>query len=318
MECRDLVSASDVLINDGKVYHLNLKPNELAKDIIIVGDPDRVSFIADEFLVTKEIDRFHRGLRTITGIVKDTYQRVSIVTSGMGTPSLEIVLNELVVLNEIDLQTRKRYAEYDLMNIIRVGTSGGLQPATDLGTIIITDYSVGLDNTGLFYNVKNSDDGCQHLEDVIRKTINCAINPNSRSKGTIYPYVSRANPDVVIALERAAQELGVYHKKGVTVSNSGFFANQGRHVSRLPITVPNIDGLLASIETKIDNLKIENMEMEASFLLFFMNALGYRAGAICPVIANRRSDTFTACYTQSIKVAAQVALNALNMLQLAS
>jgi uridine phosphorylase len=123
---------------------------------------------------------------------------------------------------------------------------------------------------------------------------------------------------VVKALERAAQELGVYYKKGVTVSNSGFFANQGRDVSRLPLTVPNIDGLLASIKTKIDNLKIENMEMEASFLLFFMNALGYRAGAICPVIANRRSDTFTACYSQSIRVAAQVALNALNMLRLAS
>ena len=94
--------SSDLPIVDGRTYHLDLRPEDLAENIIIVGDPDRVTFIADEFLGAKEIDRFHRGLRTITGYVKETGQRVSIVTSGMGTPSLEIVLNEIVALNEID------------------------------------------------------------------------------------------------------------------------------------------------------------------------------------------------------------------------
>jgi uridine phosphorylase len=315
MRYNDLVTASDFPITDGKVYHLNLKPEELAKDVLIVGDPDRVPLIADEFFVRKEIDRFHRGLRTITGVVEDTYQRVSIVTSGMGTPSLEIVLNELVALNEIDLLTRKRYAKFDRMNIIRVGTSGGLQLDTNIGTFIITEYAIGLDNTGLFYNVKNTNDGCQELEDIIRETISRASTSSSKSRKKIFPYVSRANPEVVRALEKTAQELDVDYKKGVTTSNSGFFANQGRQISRLPLTIPDIDDLLASTKTKIANLRIENMEMESSFLLFFMGALGYRAGAICPIIANRRNNTFTTCYSQNIKVAAQIALNALNLLK---
>jgi uridine phosphorylase len=318
MGSRGSFSASDLLTNDGRVYHLDLGPNELAKDIIIVGDPDRIPFIATEFFVVEEVNRFHRGLRTITGIVKDTCQRVTLVTSGMGTPSLEIVLNEIVALNEIDFQTRKRNAEHDIMNIIRVGTSGGLQPDTELGTLIITDYAIGLDNTGLFYNVENTDWKCQYLEDIIREAVDHVIPSDSRLKGKIFPYVSRANPNVVRALERTAKELGRAYRKGVTVSNSGFFANQGRHLSRLPLTVPDIDGLLASTDPGIAGLKIENMEMEASFLLYFMGALGYRAGAICPIIANRRKDTFTTRYMPNIKDAAKVALDALYMLHLAS
>lgn len=307
-------SDSDLITVDGRAYHLDLGPKELAKDIIIVGDPNRVPFIADEFLVAEEVDRFHRGLRTITGIARDTSQRVSIVTSGMGTPSLEIVLNEIVALNEIDFQTRKRKAEYDIINIIRVGTSGGLQSDSELGVLVVTDYAVGLDNTGLFYNVKNSERKCRNLEDVIREAVDSVIPPDSRFKGKIFPYVSRANPDMVRALERAAKELGIEYRRGVTVSNSGFFANQGRHISRLSLTVPDIDGVLTSIDIGIDGLKIENMEMEASFLLHFMGALGYRAGAICPVIANRRSDTFMVRYAQNMKDAAKVALDALYML----
>jgi uridine phosphorylase len=111
MENRVNFRASDLPISEGRVYHLALSPEELAKDIIIVGDPERVSFIADEFLADRECDRYHRGLRTITGRVKETGKRVSIITSGMGTPSLEIVLNEIVALNEIDFIRKKRKTE---------------------------------------------------------------------------------------------------------------------------------------------------------------------------------------------------------------
>lgn len=304
-------SASDLLIVDGAVYHLNLKPEELTNNILVVGDPDRVPLIADEYFDTKEVDRFHRGLRTITGTVKGSDLRVSVITSGMGTPSLEIVLNEVVALNEVDFQTRKRKAEYDTINIIRVGTSGGLQPDTELGTLIITDYAVGLDNTGLFYDTPHFDERCQILEDRVRKAIDSVISPSSRFRGSIFPYASRAAPDISKALEIAAKELDVKHKRGVTISNSGFFANQGRDISRFPLTVPDIDGVLAALDTGINGLKIENMEMEASFLLHFMGALGYRAGAICPAIANRRMDTFTVQYAQNVRDAAEVALKAL-------
>lgn len=306
---------SDLPIINGKVYHLDLRPEDLAKDIIIVGDPERVPFIADEFFDTKEVDRFHRGLRTITGYVKETGQRVSVITSGMGTPSLEIVLNEIVALNEIDFHTRARKSEYDMITIIRVGTSGGIQYDTELGTLVITDYAVGLDNTGFFYNASYYDEGCKTLEDRIRKTIDEVIPHNSRFKGKIFPYASKAHQDVVKALEREAQNIGVKYKRGITVSNSGFFANQGRVVSRVSLTLPEIDSVLASMDTGIEGLRMENMEMEASFLLYFMGALGYRAGAICPVIDNRREEKFAEQYTPYIRASAKIALKALNALR---
>jgi uridine phosphorylase len=297
--------------SNGKVYHLGLRPEELSNDIIIVGDPERVPFIADEFFDTKEVDRSHRGLRSITGYVKETGQRVSVITSGMGTPSLEIVLNEIVALNEIDFNTMKRKSEYDMITIIRVGTSGGIQQDTELGTLIITDYAVGLDNTGLFYNAPFYDEGCKMLEEKIRKTIDGVIPHGSRFKEKIFPYATKAHNDVVKALEREAQRSGTKYKLGITVSNSGFFANQGRVVSRVSLTVPEIDSVLASIDTGIEGLRIENMEMEASFLLHFMGALGYRAGVICPVIDNRRKGEFIPQYTQYVMDATEIALRTL-------
>lgn len=302
----------DLPMIDDRVYHLDLTPEELAKDIIIVGDPERVPFIADEFLDTKEVDRYHRGLRTITGYAKDTGMRVSIVTTGMGTPSLEIVLNEIVALNEIDFNKKERKKEYERINIVRVGTSGGLQSDTELGTLIITDYVVGLDNTGLFYNAPYYDERCKMLEDRVRGVIDSAIPDNTRFKGRIFPYASRAHQDIVLVLERMALGFGIKHKKGITISNSGFFANQGRAASRISPTIPDIDELLASLDTGIEGLKIENMEMEASFLLHFMGALGYRAGVICPVIDNRHKGVFLGEYTQHIKDATSIALKALH------
>jgi len=306
---------SDLPIVDGKVYHLNLRPGELAKDILIVGDPERVPFIADEFFSNHEIDIFHRGLRTITGNVKETGLRVSIVTSGMGTPSLEIVLNEIVALNEIDFQKRTRKDEHDMITIIRVGTSGGMQQDTELGTLVITDYVVGLDNTGMFYDAHDQGDDLRLLEDRIRDALDSSIPMNSRFKGKIFPYASRAHPDVVKVLERESQKLGIPYKRGITISNSGFFANQGRVVSRVPLTVPEIDGVLALVDTDIEGLNIENMEMEASFLLHFMGALGYRVGVICPVIDNRRDEKFMAQYEEHIKNAARIALRVLYILK---
>ena len=306
--------AADMQIVDGKVYHLDLRPEEVAKDVIIVGDPERVPFIADEFLDSREIDRFHRGLRTITGRAKESGQRVSIVTSGMGTPSMEIVINEIVALNEIDFHKRTRKEEYDSITIIRVGTSGGVQPETELGTLILTDYVVGLDNSGLFYNAPSPDERCKALEEKVREALERAIPRDSRFKGTLFPYASRANHGVIEAMEREAKSLGVKCKRGITASNSGFF-NQGRTISRIPITVPDIDGILASVDTGIEGLKIENMEMEASFLLHFMGGLGYRAGVICPVIDKRREGTFISQYTRQIRDAVKIAFGVLYSLK---
>jgi uridine phosphorylase len=309
-------NTSDLPIFNNKVYHLGLSPEELAKNIIIAGDPERVPFITEEFLGDCEVDRSHRGLRTITGTSRETGQRVSITTSGMGTPSLEIVLNEIVALNEIDFNTMTRKEAFEPLTIIRVGTSGGLQYDTALGTLIVTDYAIGLDNTGLFYSPTLYDKGCEMLEEMIRECVEAATARTSRFKRRIFPYVSRASYEITAGMEREADKLGVRYKKGITVSNSGFFANQGRDISRVPVTVPDIDGLLASLDTGIPGLRVENMEMEASFLLHFMGGLGYRAGSICAVIDNRREDRFAEHYTHYIKDAVRVALRTLHSAEL--
>lgn len=227
---------------------------------------------------------------------------------------MEIVLNEIVALNEIDFNTLKRKEEYEAINIIRVGTSGGIQPDTELGTLIITDYVVGMDNTGLFYDAPYQEEKCRRLEERVGDAIDANIPDKSRFKGKIYPYAARAHKDVVDALERNAASLSVQYRRGITVSNSGFYGSEGRAVSGIHLTVADMDGVLASLETGIEGLRFENMEMESSFLLHFMGALGHRAGVICPVIDNRCQGTFMTQYTKHIRDAVSVALSALHTL----
>jgi uridine phosphorylase len=305
-------TASDLPITpEGRIYHLHLLPLELAPDILIVGDPDRVPLVADSHLATVEVDVCHRGLRTITGRVKQTEQRISIVASGMGTPSVEIVLQELMALNEIDFATRERRTEFPRLHIIRVGTAGGLQPDTTLGTAIISNYAVGMDNTGLFYEVAPIDRHCTELETLVFQAIQGAISAQSRFWGKIHPYVSRADPGVVQALEQAAIALNVNYQVGITVANSGFFANQGRDISRIAPTVPELDRLFANLAPGIGTMRFENMEMESSLLLHLASGLGYRSGVICPTIANRRWNTFADDYLVHIQSATSVAIQAL-------
>jgi uridine phosphorylase len=287
----------------------------LAPDIIIVGDPDRVGMIAKEFFDQVDVDTAHRGLHTVTGRVARTRQRVSLVTSGMGTGSLEIVLQEIVALHELDFATRKQRATHPTIHIIRVGTSGGLRTETQLGTSIIARYAVGLDNTGLFYDSPVTDSMCEKIEDQIRTALDFHAPVGRRFKGAIVPYVAKADDLVFSALMKCAGARHAPHLAGITTSNAGFFANQGRDVTRLDLTVPDIDLILSEMPPVGDNLHFENMEMESSFLFHFMNSLGHRAGAICPAIANRRNDTFASDIFGSVAQATTVALEALALLR---
>jgi uridine phosphorylase len=305
---KEIFSAAELPIVNGRVYHLDLAPGEIAGNIILVGDPDRVPFIADEFLAGREVDRSHRGFRTITGCDRNSGQRVTIVTSGIGTPSTEIILNELVALNEIDFKTRCRKKDYTPLTVIRIGTCGGLQTDSELGTLIVTDYAVGLDNTGLFYDAPCNDSCCHLLEVRVREVLAATIGDGARFKAKISPYATRADTEVRVALEKEALHLGVRCKKGITVTSSGFFANEGRSVSRVAPTAPDICTHLAAIDTGNACLRIENMEMEASFLLHFMGAIGYRAGVITVIIDKRCDGTFIDDYLEHIRAAVQVTL----------
>jgi uridine phosphorylase len=305
-------SQSDIIMSSqGEVYHLAISEKQLSRNILTVGDPDRVSFIAKEFLSSVEHEVFHRGLRTITGTVRETGQRVSLVTSGMGTPSLEIVLAELMTLNEIDPATRKRRTEIKPLTIIRVGTSGALHETTELGSAIITSYAVGLDNTGLFYDSPPADKECVAIEGSIKKMLDQVMAPSSRFYGKIHPYVSKANPAVLAALQAQATKLKAPHHVGVTVASSGFHGNQGRDVARIALSVPDIDLHLSKLELP-QGQRVLNMEMESSHLFHYAWGLGYRAGTVCAAVANRRSETFAANSAEGVLRAVQIALGALS------
>jgi uridine phosphorylase len=313
-------TASDLPVDDeGRIYHLQVRPEEIAPDILLVGDPGRAEFIGDSFLSDLELTHEHRGLVTVTGTARFSGRQATIIsplrttvtTSGMGTPSLEIVTNELVALNEIDLETRTRKADHQRLHIIRVGSSGSLQASTALGTPIITTYAIGLDNTGLFYEAPYPDETCERLEKEVTAVLERSMNADSRFRGKIQPYVARAEPNVVRALVEASAELGVQTKKGLTVSAAGFFLPQGRPTGRLKASLPEVDAILGEFDPHVDGQCIENMEMETSFLTHFLGGLGYWTGAICPAIANRREDTFTCTYQEAMEDAIRVALLAL-------
>jgi len=314
---------ADLPIDAGRIYHLQVKPEQVAPDILLVGDPGRAEFIGSTLLRDLELEHEHRGLVTVTGTSQITGNRATIIsplkttvtTSGMGTPSLEIVLNELVALHEIDFTTRTRKPDFPRLHVIRVGTSGALQASTPLGTPIITSYAIGMDNTGLFYETPCPDEHCGRLERELAHLVSGSMSEDSRFHDKIHPYVARAEPAMAAALLEAATRLGVRAKLGLTVSSSGFFAPQGRDVSRLRPSAPELDRVFAEYDPRVGGQRIENMEMEASFLLHFLGGLGHWAGAICPAIANRRLDTFDHHYLEAVGDATKVALLALAKLR---
>jgi uridine phosphorylase len=313
-------NASDLPVDEkGRIYHLQISPDQIASDIILVGDPGRAKFVGSRFFREVEVEHEHRGLVTVTGIAEISGKPATIIsprkttvsTHGIGTPSLEIVIGEIVALKEIDFTTRVPKTDFPRLHVLRLGTSGGLQASTKLGTSIITSYGVGLDNTAFFYETPHQDDHCARIEGEVEQIIHGAMRKDSRFYGKIHPYVSHAEPTLVDALREAAEELDVPAQIGLTVSNSGFFAPQGRDIFRLHPTVADLDQILSEYNPGLDGQRIENMEMEASYLIHFLTGLGHWAGAICPTIAHRREDTFDHHYQESIARATRVALLAL-------
>ena len=313
-------TAADLPIDeDGRIYHLQIKPGQIAPDILLVGDPGRAEFIGSTFLRDLEVEHEHRGLVTVTGTSEITGEQATIIsparttvtTSGMGTPSLEIIVGELVALNEIDFETRTRKLNFPRLHVIRLGSSGGLQVSTELGKPIITTYAIGLDNTGLFYEAPYPDETCKRLEDEIGYVVNGAVSTESRFYRKIHPYVSRAEPNLVSALVEASTSLDVETKIGLTVSSPGFWAPEGRDVFRLKPSLAELDKVFSEFDPRLDGQRVENMEMESSFLLHFLGGLGYWAGSICPAIANRQLDVFASQYQDAMLNAAKVALLAL-------
>ncbi len=306
----DQLSSDDLPIVNGRVYHLDLAPEELARHVIVVGDPDRVPVLADEFLATREVDRFHRGFRTITGVVAETGQRVSFVTSGIGAPSTEIVLNELAALNEVDFSTMTRRENWQPLTLVRLGTSGGLNSATPVGSLVLTDYVVGLDNTALYYDVPLPDTTCAFLEEEVRMAIRRAEVPSTRFADTLTPSAAKADRHLLAALAAETSVSAVPWERGLTFSSAGFFAEQGRGVARIGTTHVDLLDALERLDCGKTGLAVQNMEMEAGFFLHVLGGLGYRAAVVCVVINQRATGVFLNDYRRQILTGARLILQA--------
>ena len=272
---------SELIINgDGSIFHLHVKPEQLADKVILVGDPGRVSLVASHF-DSQECDIESREFHTITG----TYcgKRISVVSTGIGCDNIDIVLNELDALANIDFKTRMEKEQLRKLTLVRIGTCGGLQEYTPVGTFIASEKSIGFDGLLNFYSGRN--DVCDlPFEEAFKQHMQW--NPQLCA-----PYVIDADKET---LERIAGDEMV---RGVTIACGGFFGPQGREL-RIPLADPKQNEKVESFE--YNGHRITNFEMESSALAGLARLMGHKAVTCCMVIANRRAKNVNANYKNSI------------------
>lgn len=285
------IEASELIINeDGSIFHLHLLPHQLAEKIILVGDPNRVNLVANNF-DTQKCSVENREFRTITGTYKG--KRISVISTGIGCDNIDIVMNEIDALANIDFQSRTIKPELKTLEIVRIGTCGGLQPHCPIGTFIASEISIGFDGLLNFYGGRNQ--VCNHeLEkDFI-------AHMNWRDNQCIpHPYVVHADKELT---QRIAQTDMV---RGVTIACGGFYAPQGRTL-RLPLADPCQNEKIISFR-KGEHC-ITNFEMESSAISGLSLLMGHKALTVCMVIANRLAHEANTNYRNSINTLIQTVL----------
>ena len=281
---------SELIINpDGSAFHLHLQPQHLSDRVILVGDPGRVNTVASHF-ESKENEVSSREFHTITG----TYhgKRITVLSTGIGCDNIDIVVNELDALANIDFQTRQDRPTFRQLTLVRIGTCGGLQPDTPLGTYIASVKSIGFDGLLNYYADRNR--VCDlDIEQAFRTHMDW-----SPLKGA--PYVATASPDLI------EQIAGTDMLRGITIACGGFYGPQGRRL-RMEIQDPDQNRKIESF--RYHDLKICNFEMESSALAGLASILGHRAMTCCMVIANRYAQEMNTTYKNSIDDLIQIVLD---------
>lgn len=259
---------SELILNqDGSVFHLHIKPEQLAHKVILVGDPGRVSLVASHF-TDIEMEVQSREFHSITG--KYQGKRITVASTGIGCDNIDIVVNELDALVNIDFATRTEKAEKTSLEIVRIGTCGGLQENTPVGTFIVSEKSIGFDGLLNFYAGRN--DVCNlALEEAFTKHMHW--NPQLCA-----PYVIEADEELT---NRIGGDDMVH---GITIACGGFYGPQGRQL-RIPLADPDQNAKVESFE--YEGMHITNFEMESSALAGLSKLLGHKATTCCMVIANR-------------------------------
>ncbi|NLT03914.1 MAG: nucleoside phosphorylase [Bacteroidales bacterium] len=283
---------SELLVNaDGSIFHLHLKPGQLANNVLLVGDPGRVEMIAG-LMDSIEHRAANREFVTVTGTYKG--KRVSVVGTGIGTDNIDIVVNELDALVNIDLDTRFEKPNKTVLNLVRIGTCGGLQPDLPPGTFLISAKSVSLDGLLLFY------DGSEAIRDLPLEKAFC--QQTQWPVAFNHPCVVTADPELVARIG------GTDMKQGVTITANGFYGPQGREL-RIPLAKPDLNEQLTAFS--FEGQRITNYEMESSAVAGLGALLGHKAMTVCLVIANRLSTQVNVDYKSAMKALVTTVLDRL-------
>ena len=287
------IPESELIINgDGSVFHIHLKPEELADNVIMVGDPSRVDMIA-EYLTDIEFRHASREFVSVTG--KRNGKRITAISHGIGPDNIDIVMTELDALANVDFNTREVKKEHKALNILRIGTSGALHPDIPLGSYILSHMSVGFDGVMNWYgNREKVTDPA--VEEAFKKHMNWLdVLPS--------PYFVSASPKIIDLMKDVTV-------KGVTISAPGFYGPQGR-VVRIPLAMPD---MLEKIESfrfskNGEDYRITNFEMESSPLAGLAAHLGHNACTVCCAIANRYLQSSNPDYKPAIRKLVEICVD---------
>lgn len=281
-----ILRESELILNpDGSVYHLKIRPDQLADNVILVGDPGRVEMISD-FFDNVEFKGQNREFIVHTGTMQG--MRITAMSTGMGTDNIDIVMNELDALVNIDLENRILKSQHKSLNLIRLGTSGSLQPDLPLNSVVVSDFGIGFDGMLYYYDF---DESITHQN--MRKTFQEHTQWNSKLP---HPYIFSASQK----LNKHFNDDHVF--KGITVTAPGFYGPQGR-ILRLSLAFPDMNEKLQTFRYK--NNRILNYEMETSALYGLSQLLGHHAQTVCLAIANRKRRAVNKDYHAAMQMLIQ-------------
>lgn len=286
-----IIEPSELIVNpNGSIFHLHLKPEDIADTIILVGDPGRVDTVAS-FFSKIELTVSNREFKTITGSFNG--QRISVVSTGIGTDNIDIVVNELDALANIDLKKRQEKEQFKQLTMVRLGTSGAIQADIPVDSFVSTNIAIGFDGLLNFYEGRNRISNLAMEAAFIEHT---NWNPLLAK-----PYFVHSNSELIELFKD-------FTVQGVTISAPGFYGPQGR-VLRLPLADSDLNTRIEQF--RYNNQKITNFEMESSAINGLSLLLGHRSITVCAIIANRVLKTASADYKLNTKKLIEQALHRL-------
>ncbi|MBQ6238157.1 MAG: nucleoside phosphorylase [Bacteroidales bacterium] len=270
------MKSSELVLNpSGKPYHININGDELADDIFLVGDPNRV-YLFKNLFEKVEYESSNREIHTVTGLYHG--HRFTAMSTGMGCDNIDIVLTELDVAANIDLETRTVKPNHRTLNMIRIGTSGSLHSDIPCGSLVASSYAIGLDGLLNYY---------EHRDEQLEEAMTEAFVKHMQFSDRL------ARPYCVKGSEELMAKVAGITVRGITATAPGFYAPQGRHI-RIAPAVKDLNEKLATFHW--DGLKVTNLEMETSAIYGLSKLLGHNALTVCLIIANRADGTFLNSY----------------------